>query len=446
MSLKRNIWLAVGLSLPLAIIGCMKTNQDATNINSPGDIIKAGTDLDALHGGARVVLPEIDPATLNKQTANGIPNDTLPAAWFELTVSGTNMSDMFFKYPLGTKGGYSFEIKGIPSGKSRSFNGRLLNRSRQLTHEGTTVTDIRAGELADLHLYLAKASGSANVCVVIEGQKPPACALDSFPPLPDTQMVSHCWYVGSDSLNGRLSLYDQPIGMYSGVLITNNGIRLPVTTWGKVGDTLSAVVIRPSMDKKWRLSGVIQTPYLWMGSVMGLPMETPFSFYGKPISCTDTLIVPPIDTVQPPKDTTKATSIPRASEAGELTRCMEMRIDYGNACELYAFAKMSFVSGQIAKGYITVADRPSRQYAQIQGRYDQSSIHIESVLPSSGTSKADSMMFDGAISSDRTMAKGSYVRLPAGKKGIWTLNTVVCGNLTPRYPDSSCFVPVKIPK
>jgi hypothetical protein len=197
---------------------------------------------------------------------------------------------------------------------------------------------------------------------------------------------------------------------------------------------------------------VIQNGSLWIGSGVGEPMESPFSFYGKPIPCAeDTIIVPPkdtvpppIDTVLPPKDTLKAGRIPSpTSSAGETTLCFEMRLDYGGGCEMAGYAKMNFFAGQITKGNITVADSPSRTYTQILGSYDQKSIHIESVLPGFGVPVADSMMYDGAISNDRTMAKGDYIRLPSEKQGIWTMSSVVCGAWTPKYPDSSCLIKKK---
>ncbi|MEO7423606.1 MAG: hypothetical protein ABI036_00365 [Fibrobacteria bacterium] len=360
---KRKIWMSIGLALPLAFSGCMKPSQDG-GITAPTDNPSSHEGLDASHGGARVMLPEIDPATLNKQGVDTIIIDTMPQGWFELTISGPNMSDIFLQYPLGKKGGYAFEVKAIPAGKNRSFHGRLLNRQMQPTHEGVTVADIRAGEFTDIHLYLSKASGTANVCVVIEGMTPPACANDTIPPPPpDTTLISHCWYVGSDSVTGQLTLYDTLVSGYTGVLVTNAGTRLPVTSWASFRDTLSIIVIRTGMDKKWRLSGTIQGG-LWTGSGVGLPMESPFSFYGKPLACQDTLI----DTLPPPKDTSKAGRIPRPiSSVGETTLCFEMQLDYDTKCKIEGYAKMSFFAGSITHGNITIAEGKGGTYTQTLG-------------------------------------------------------------------------------
>ncbi len=445
----------------------MKSSQDAAGINSPNSPNGAPNStkgLDATHGGARLVLPAIDAAALRKQGVDTTHVDTtrvdtLPMAWFELTISGSDMTDMDFKYPLATNGGTTIDIQSIPAGKGRNFHGRLFNGNGRLLYEGVTLADIRGGEYADVRLFLTKASGSANVCVVIEGQPVPACAMDSLPPPPPptSNLASHCWYVTSDSVNGLLHLYDQPVNGFAGYLMTLDMHSLPVTTWAYNLDTLSVIVIRPSMDKKWRLSGVVQNGMYWTGSVSGAPMESPFSFYGKPGACPqgtvvvipiDTVPVPvppidtlsiPVDTLLPPKDSLKAGGIPGMnSSRGETTACFEIRLDYASGCEIDGFAKMTFVAGNIVKGYITIADHPSRSYSQILGSYDQNAIHIESVLPGFGVPTADSIMYDGAISMDRTMAKGNYLRLPAEKKGIWMMSSMVCGNWTLKNPDSSC--------
>jgi len=308
----------------------------------------------------------------------------------------------------------------------------------QPTHEGVTVAEIRAGEFADIHLYLSKASGTANVCVVIEGMAPPPCANDTIPPPPpDTTLISHCWYVGSDSVTGQLTLYDTTVGGYMGVLVTNAGTRLPVTTWASFQDTLSIIVIRAGMDKKWRLSGTIQGG-LWTGSGVGLPLESPFSFYGKQTYCQDTLI----DTLPPPKDTSKAGRIPSPiSSMGETTLCFEMQLHDDTRCKIEGYAKMSFFAGRITHGNITIAEGKGETYSQTLGSYDQTSINIQTVRPFSAGKPADSLMLDGSISIDRTMAKGEFIRLPSEKKGIWSMTSVVCGSWTPVYPDSSCSMP-----
>ncbi len=445
-------------ALSLGAMSCMKPGQEVTG--SESSPTGATALLDAKHGGARISLPEIDFATLSKVGKDAVPNDTMTRAFFELTITGANMTSMVFQYPLSNKGGQTFEIFGIPAGTKRSFHGRLLSSDKQLTHEGVTVTDIKSGVLIDLRLYLFKSAGAAKVCVVIEGQKLPACALDSVPPPPlppDTVTSSSCWHVSSDSVSGQMSLYSEYVNGYLGVLVTPNGIRLPVTTWLRLGDSLSVIVIRPSMDKKWRFSGPVTANVQWTATGVGGPMESPFLLYGKTIPCGDTVIVPPkdtlppppMDTLPPPKDSVRVGAIPSAaSSAGEVTLCFEMRFDYAGKCELSGIAKMGFFAGQITRGNITVADRVSSMFSETRGDYSKSPslIHIETISPvssASGNGVADTLVLDGNISSDRTMVKGEYLRLPEEKKGIWTMTSVTCGSWKPKYPDSTCFAPTE---
>jgi hypothetical protein len=175
---KIRLVTASWLTLSFALAGCMKSGEEATGV-------PAGTEsvLDASHGGARITLPEIDPTALGKLGASALP-DSGAKAWFQLSITGENMPGQAYLFPLTGKGGQTFEIKGIPAGKKRSFHGSLLNAGKVVTHEGITLADIQAGAYTDVRLFLAKANGSANVCVTIEGQTPPPCASDSLPPKP----------------------------------------------------------------------------------------------------------------------------------------------------------------------------------------------------------------------------------------------------------------------
>lgn len=442
----KKSWALIGLALPLFLLGCLKPAEDTVGSDLPTSDAKGV--LDAEHGGARITLPEIDFSILGKVGLDTVISDTAVRAYFELTISGSNMTDMFFHFPLRKKGGQSFEIKGIPAGAKRVFYGRLLTRDFVLSQEGTTVAAIKAGAFSDIQLYLKKAAGSANICIVIEGQKLPACATDSLPPVdtlpppPDTTALSSCWYISSDSVSGQMTLFPEYMGGFKGEIVTTSGLHLPITTWAMLGDTLSVIVVRASGDKKWQLIGQVTFGMLWSATGMGQPKESPFLVYGKAINCGDTISVPPIDTVPPPKDTLKAGSIPLPiSSVGEVTVCFEWRFDYGDKCELYGFSKMGFMAGSITRGYISVADKPGREYSIEYGSTDQSpsSIRIFGTMENSGTSTYDTLDLQGTISSDRTMAKGDYFQLPAEKKGIWTMKSVVCKNWTPRYPDSTCF-------
>jgi hypothetical protein len=437
---------AIILAVALAFTGCMKSGEDATGLQ-----IDSAPVLDASHGGARIVLPEIDPAALAKAGKDSTLPDTTAQAWFELTITGENMPALAYRFPLTAKGSPAFEIKGIPAGNRRSFHGSLLNANRVLTHEGTTLADIHGGAYTDVRLYLAKAGGSANICVVIEGQKPPACAVDtSTPPpnpwpVPDSGAVGGCWWLSSPWITGNVKLYGTQVNGSMGILVRDSGRALDFTTWSRHGDTLAAILVAPNLQEKWLFSGLIlSSGLIWSGTVTNYATGKTVSFTGKTLPCgivVDTGKVP-VDTLPvPPKpDSGTAKSIPMpGSGAKETTLCFEMRFDYGtNACELQGYAKMDFLNGKILFGNMSVADRPGRDYWKTMGQYDSSTIGFYGVTSEATGGVFDTLSLKGYIGVGATMAKGDYVRLPSGKKGNWTMHTVTCGSWTPVYPDSSC--------
>jgi hypothetical protein len=180
------VLLLACLALPLAFSGCLK-DEPAPIAPGAGNP-ETSEGLDARHGGVRITLPEIDPASLNKRALDTVgPVDTANTAWFELSISGNGMQEMFFRFPIrGKQGGETFTIKGIPAGLKRKFQGLLRNSEWEETHQGTTLADIEAGALSDIRLYLKKSTGGADMCVVIEGQKLPPCAIDTVKPPIDT--------------------------------------------------------------------------------------------------------------------------------------------------------------------------------------------------------------------------------------------------------------------
>lgn len=180
--------LFLGLSL-FALSGCLKSPQD------PAENVMGGNQepqvIDATHGGARIQLPSIDPAALMKASADTIKKPDSSVAWFDLTISGLGMADMHFTFLIGVKpGGNAFEIKGIPAGPARKFKGLILDGNKNVVYEGSATTDVVGGKYTDLQLKLGKNAGSVGVCVIIEGQPLPPCAvpIDTIPvgsmPLP----------------------------------------------------------------------------------------------------------------------------------------------------------------------------------------------------------------------------------------------------------------------
>lgn len=450
MQKRFTFWTSALLASAIALIGCMKSGEDAAGSRSGTDPV-----LDESHGGAHIVLPEIDPAALEKGGADSV-YDTTAKAWFELAISGENMQELSYRFAITGKGGQAFDIKGIPAGKKRSFHGRLLNANRILTHEGITVADIQAGSYADVRLFLAKANGSASVCVVIEGQKPPACATDTLPPpvdpwpVPDSGAIAGCWQLYSSWIAGQVKFYDTQVNGGMGVLLRDSGEALHFTTWSRQLDTLAAILISPDSGKKWLLRGtILGSGTAWIGTITDYATGKTASFTAKTLPCG---MVPepgktPPDSIPVPHkpDPVPAGSIPMPGSGGkQATLCFEMRFDYcTGACELSGYAKMDFLEGKILYGDLNVADRPGRSYTKLMGLYDAGSISFYGVTPDMSSAIHDTLSLTGRIGVGADMAKGDYLRLPSGKKGNWTMKVTPCGTWTPVYPDSSCFATAK---
>jgi hypothetical protein len=310
----------MGISL-LMMSGCLKSPQDPVEAGIEEE--KGSQLIDAAHGGARVLLPSIDPASLLKASADTAKNPIPAIAWFDVAISGSGMTEMHFTYPIGVKpGGNAFEIKGIPAGPGRKFAGKLLDGNKGVAYEGSATTDVIGGKYSDLQLTLNKSTGSVGICVILEGQTLPPCA--NLPPI------------------------DPP-------------------------DTLSL-------------------------GAMPLPGGNP----------------------------------------KEQTLCFSMQFDYGGECRVEGFAKMNFVPGAIKYGYIMVNRKSPMTYAYVMGGYDLAKFSLQAVLPASGSTPADSLMLSGQVSAKADMAKGSYLRLPSGKKGIWSMAVIPCGNIVLAPPNPKC--------
>ena len=445
MQNKTRLWSAAFFSSALALAGCMKSGEQATGLRP-----EVAGELDATHGGARIALPEIDPAALGKTGKDTPVADTLAKAWFELSITGENMKEMFYRFPLPNPGNLPFEIKGIPAGKKRSFHGSLLNGNRVATHEGITQADIQAGTYAEIRLFLAKAGGSAAVCVVIEGHMLPPCAGDTLKPPPnpwpepDSGAIGGCWQFSSAWLSGKVKLYDSVVNGMKGVFQRDSGGDLPFTTWARHGDTLVAILISPNFEEKWLLQGWVSGKNeAWTGGISNHATGKTTSFAAKSLPCSvvaDPGKVPtdPVPNPKPVPGAAGSIPLPR-SGAPRTTLCFEMRFDYANsACEVQGLAKMDFLDGKIVYGYIMVADRPNREYTVAGGSYDSAAIAFYGITRDDSAVPRDTLSLRGYMGAGATMAKGDYQRWPSGTKGIWTLNAVACGSWTPKYPDASC--------
>jgi len=449
MRSKTRLWTTAFFSVSLALAGCMKSGDNATGV-----IPESSAVLDADHGGARIVLPDIDPAALGKAgkdttVRDTTIRDTTVKAWFELSITGENMMTLSFRFPLTNKGNGPYEIKGIPAGKSRSFHGSLFNANGILTHEGITQADIVGGAFTEIRLFLAKASGSAEVCVVIEGQKLPPCAgKDTLMPPPkpgpgpDSGAVGGCWQLSSSWVSGKVKLYDSMLNGSMGMIRRDSGADLYFTTWGRHGDSLLAIVVSPDRDQKWLFSGVVAgNNEGWMGVLSNYTTGKSTPFGAKSLSCavvTDSGKAIP-DSVPPPKPVPTGSIPMPGSGAPRTTLCFDMRFDYGNGpCETQGVAKMDFLDGKILYGNITVADVPSHFYSSVMGSYDAATIRFYGVTADEPGVSRDTLSLQGNMSLGANMAKGDYVRWPSGKRGNWTMSLVACGSGTFKTPDPSC--------
>lgn len=441
MQNKSCLWTSALFIVSIGLSGCMKSGEDATGLKpetAPG--------LDDKHGGARVVLPEIDPAALGKVGADTSVPDTSVKAWFELSITGASMNEMFYRFPLSNRGGQSIEIKGIPAGKKRSFRGSLLNGRNVLTHEGITFADIQAGAYADVRLFLAKASGSAGICIVIEGQRLPACAVDTLTPPPDSAAIGGCWQISSPWIAGKAKFHDAYVNGAKGVLVRDSGAALYFTTWARRGDTLDAILISPNPEEKWLFRGVILgNNATWAGNITNYITGKSADFSAKTLSCSS-VVEPgklPIDSllVPPRPDPGNLGSIPLpGSGAKQGTLCFEIRFDYASKnCEVSGFAKMDFLDGKILFGNLTFAETKVHQFSIQSGKYDTVAISLYAETHVGSDDHLDTLSMNGIISLNRKQAKGNYVRLPANRRGDWTMSLVECGSWRPVYPDSSCF-------
>jgi hypothetical protein len=147
--------LMIGTSLAaMGLWGCNRQDRSPTQVDEKG-----------VTGSARIALPSL-PA--------GYLADSAEIAWFSLSITGPGMAPILKSWTLSPDHSEPVIVQGIPAG-SRNFHGRLvrvdpLKGDTTVTHEGSDSAYIQSGAVAEVHLYLkAAGSGSAHVCVDVEG-------------------------------------------------------------------------------------------------------------------------------------------------------------------------------------------------------------------------------------------------------------------------------------
>jgi hypothetical protein len=121
-------------------------------------------------GAAVVYLPQVPADFLAKQALTGVDR-------LELIISGRGMDSISRAWQLGSIPTEPVTITGIPVG-TRLFAGRLVNRGEVVTHQGQVSCTVNAGETVNVTLRLAAVTGSARVCIEVEGL-PSSCDTDS---------------------------------------------------------------------------------------------------------------------------------------------------------------------------------------------------------------------------------------------------------------------------
>jgi hypothetical protein len=138
----------------IGLAGCDRQDRSPTQAEEQG-----GT------GSARVALPSL-PA--------GYLADSAQTAWFSLSITGPGMAPILKSWTLSPDRTEPVIVQGIPAGM-RGFHGRLVRidpvkGDTTVTHEGSDSAYVQGGATAEVHLYLkAAGSGSAHVCVEVEG-------------------------------------------------------------------------------------------------------------------------------------------------------------------------------------------------------------------------------------------------------------------------------------
>jgi hypothetical protein len=140
-------------------------------------------------GEAEIHLPSLPPGFLGKAAAHA-ETDTLMGplpATFILTLSGGGMEPRRESWPMGDSSLGPIKVADIPVGL-RLFKGELAVGGA-VAYVDSVWAMVEAGRTVAVHLRLRQTSGSATVCVEIEGLPLPAgCA-----PVRRIPDVSGCW-------------------------------------------------------------------------------------------------------------------------------------------------------------------------------------------------------------------------------------------------------------
>lgn len=219
-------------------------------------------------GEAEIHLPSLPPGFLSKASAieGTLLTDTVVGprrAMFILTLSGAGMAPRRESWPMDDSSPGPIRVANIPAGL-RLFKGELA-AGGAVAYVDSAWAMVEAGKMATVHLRLRQTSGSAKVCVEVEGLPLPAgCA-----PVRRIPDVSGCWKFLLPSADSgqaavlrilqRDSLLEGVIRWPDGSVDTSRGFvnadryvnfPLPLSPWGfggqvdSLGQSLSGSLIR----------------------------------------------------------------------------------------------------------------------------------------------------------------------------------------------------------
>jgi|GEM_PF-3441997 len=174
-------WLKFGfMAAVIGLLGCDR--QDATVLQS---------DQDGVTGFARIALPALP---------SGYLQDSGQKALFVLTVAGPTKDTVRYRWELRPDRSQPILVDGLSAGVNH-FQGRLLRfdslaGDSVVTHEGENTALIKRDSVTDVRLSLkAGGSGTAHICVDVEGWPPDStCAVIPSEPVP-VQKVLGCWSI-----------------------------------------------------------------------------------------------------------------------------------------------------------------------------------------------------------------------------------------------------------
>ncbi|MDB5106603.1 MAG: hypothetical protein JWP91_4292 [Fibrobacteres bacterium] len=184
-------------------------------------------------GRALIHLPSVSKAFRPDTAADSSGGDFL----LQLAISGPGMAPIRDAWILHARDLQPVLMPGIPAGAERVFSARLLwldaaRGDSTLTHEGADTVSIRAGATAEVLLLLRKAAdtGSAKVCVIVEGLPPDSACGKRVPPVTVIAPPKRdsgfggCWKVGFRGAQGRLRVWQTGKNL-GGSLLWSDGTR-----------------------------------------------------------------------------------------------------------------------------------------------------------------------------------------------------------------------------